>query len=250
VQVQAWDPVAKESRCCDVTTDEEGRFTARGQPAGKAWIYVIAKGFQEAHLLGLAHPIRGLEVRLRPARDVKVEVLPPPGLNPRAFLKVATRALEDKQWIRDDYASWDGEPVTIEGVPIGRSAIRLWAPGCELFEREVEIPAGEPGSEPVPLERVQLAAARTVTVRIVDEDGNPVPGLEVHGEFDDLPPVAWTEIQKTTGTDGKAVLELHGRGRVSVYIEEGAGRERVRRTFDLPAEPGGTVDVLAGPRPR
>lgn len=255
VNVQAWDPVASESRSCNVYTDEEGRFTTRGQPEGQVRIYVIAAGFQTAHLTDLAHPIPALKVRLRRARDVTLEVLPPEGLPMPGHLAVAARALGEEggaggEWITDSFVSWEaGEPVTIAGVPIGRSAIRLWIPGSALFERVVEIPAGKPG-EPVPLDPVQLQPAQTVTVRLVDENGRPLPGLKVHAIVDDLPPVAWTEIQKTTGTDGKAVLELHDAGPVIVYIEEGQGRERERRTIDLPTERGATIDVLAGPRQR
>jgi hypothetical protein len=131
-------------------------------------------------------------------------------------------------------------------VPVGRVALRLWAPGCALLERELTV---EPDDRPLEIEDpARLLPARTATVRLVDEDGLPVPGLKVHAVVRDLPPVDWTEISRTSDSLGKAVLELHGDPPFSVYIEEGLGRQRVYREIELPGDPAKVIDVRVGAR--
>jgi hypothetical protein len=243
--VSVWDREAGKSCDSDLHADAEGHFLARGQPAGPVTLYVSAPGFHNADFK-LEQPVRGFVVKLRHGRDVTLKITPPKGAPQRDRLAVAIRSLEDGggPWAIDRYVTWRESNVTIKGVPLGHAAIRILTPGSALFEREVVLEAGE---GPAALEPAPLEPARTVTVRLVDEEGFPVPGLKVHAMCEDLPPVAWTEIQRTTGADGRAVLDIHVKDRATIYVEEGQGRVRERRRILIPAD-GKTVDIPAGPR--
>jgi len=246
VNVQVWNPATGHSGSTDVRTDADGRFASWGHPKGRTLVYVLKDGYQTA-ALELDGPDGALTVRLLRARDVRIRVDPPPGLPRGQWLHYAARVARGP-WV-DDQVSWErGRGVLLEGIPVGRTTLRLWAPGCALLEREIEVPDGEGA---LALDALRLSPARTVIVRVVDEGGNPLPGLKVHATVDDLPPVNWTEIQKTTGSDGRAVLEVHAPGPpLTVYIEQGGGRQRVYRSVAMPADPRTVVDVPAGVRVR
>lgn len=247
VNVQTWDPEAREMRSSNVHTDEEGRFAAKGQPAGFVNLYVVAKGYRTAQFIRMKQPVTGLEVTLLRARSLHLPVALPEGVV-CGTLRFSARPLDGGEWSHGAGVVWSDDGVASFDVPVGRVALRLWAPGCALLERELTIEAGD---RPLVIEdAMRLLPARTATVRLVDEEGMPVPGLKVHAVVRDLPPVDWTEIAKTSDADGKAVLELHGDPPFTVYIEEGLGRQRVYREIAVPDDPATVIDVRVGARRR
>jgi len=245
VNVQTWDPEAREMRSSNVQTDEEGRFAAAGQPPGFVNLYVIARGYRTARFVELKQPVTGLEVTMLRARSLHLPVVLPEGVV-CGTLEFSARPLDGGDWSHGAGVVWRDDGVAEFEVPVGRVALRLWAPGCTLLERELTV---EPDDRPLVIQdAMRLLPARTVAVRLVDEDGMAVPGLKVHAVVRDLPPVNWTEIAKTTDTLGKAVLELHGDPPYTVYIEEGLGRQRVYRPIVLPGDPATVIDVRVGAR--
>jgi hypothetical protein len=244
VNLQYVDRPALELRSVSTRTDADGRFSMSGLPDAPITLYASRGGFVTAALRDLPSPVPALEIRLRRARDFGAAIVTPPGVALPHRLEMATRlAGTDDEWLAGKAYARDGR-LDIVGAHAGRCMLRLWTPGCALYERGIDVPA----TGPVDIGEVRLAPARTVTVRIVNAVGEPVAGAKVHAMFESTPPIRWKRIEKTSDSRGLAVLELHADGPITVYIEQAPGWRRVHRPIGELGDRREPVDVPIAPR--
>ena len=107
-----------------------------------------------AALKELERPTGDLAVQLRRARDFETAIVAPTGVALPLRLEMASKPVGTQyawssgspytpEWAAGKAYARDGQ-LELEGVHAGRSLLRLWSPGCALYEREIDVPASGP----------------------------------------------------------------------------------------------------------
>ncbi len=221
VNIQVLDRTVYELRSVSVETDANGRWSQAGLPDGPVTLYVSRDGFMTAKRVELPPPVIDVEIGLLRARNLTVDLVLPAGVSHPHRVLTAARSVdgapgaEPEAWVRGR-ASWDaGEPVALDPLPLGRARLRIWVPGCALYDEAIAITPDSPEH----LGTIELQPVETLTARLVDADGEPVAGALAHAQFGTKFPLNWQHIRRASGPDGLVVLELHRAGPISVYIE-------------------------------
>ncbi len=171
-----------------VLTDQDGRFTLDGLPPDEptATIGVRARGFafQEATLRTGTETAEDIALEPGWVAAVRVEdehgqPLPDTDVRARLPLAVAYSNVE-----RQDFAGRTGADgiAVVEGLPPGQ-------PICFEVGSDALVPTQSPvvraqrpekdGSPPIPAATITAGAGTWATIRVQDEDGNPIPGAEI-----------------------------------------------------------------------
>lgn len=229
--------IGAESREADARTGPDGRFVVDGLARGNLQtVWAEAEGYTRASLSGVEVPAEEpLRIVLErsakvsgvvtdssgaPVEDARVTVRAEPGaeINLRTFFANAT-------------SDEDGE-FTVEDVTPGRLMLLTSAEGFLADERAgLEVVAGETLDDV----RIVLEPGATVTGRVMDSLGNPLPATRV-GIVRDETAIAFSG-GTSDRTDADGVYHMHGvpPGERSV---EANHEDHQRQVRDLTVVPG------------
>lgn len=181
------------------TTGTDGAFKFEGLRRGPLMIQVVAKGYARVgRFLNRDDASADLVITLQPGRQAVGTVTDRGTGRPIAGARIAAEFFEVT-------SGADGKFV-VDGLPRGsvqELALEFSAPG--YVPRDVPVPAGD---ETFSID-VKLELGRVIAVRVVDDDGRPLPGVRVRGRLPTA--VAYSGIERAgffteTDSDGVAVL--------------------------------------------
>lgn len=207
-------------------TDAAGRFRLEDLPGKKHRVMVRGPRHVPAVLRGVRPPADDLVLVAPRAMTVRVRFEVPAGQRRPGEVHVLHAPLPrrgrapdrfSEKWRSGAFALEDGATEIVR-VPPPRAVLRLLVPGFQRVERIVEGTHGET----VDLGTIVLEPPIDIDGRVVDSDGRPVAGVNVHPEqpwaHDDEH--AWT-VRATTAEDGTFRLRGLWRGRVKLLVQTG-----------------------------
>lgn len=171
--------ISSSGRFHRATSDEDGAFSIADVSPGPVRVHAQAPRRQPAELAGLeakaGQDLSGVDVVLRPGASVEGRVLAPDGTPVRAAEVSVTQASPN------DFASFNPFSATtdgdgryqIDGVPPGPQTLEARAEGYRRTARDVEVAAGTSTVD------FRLERGLEVSGRVVDDAGNPVPGVQI-----------------------------------------------------------------------
>jgi len=161
------------------TSDEDGSFSVTDVSPGRIRVHAEAPRRQPAELEGVevkpGQDLTGVDVVLRPGASVEGRVLAPDGTPVReAHVAVTQASQSDFSAFSSLSATTDGDGrYQIDGVAPGPQTLEARAEGYRRAARDVEVAAGNSTVD------FRLERGLEVSGRVVDEAGNPLPGVQI-----------------------------------------------------------------------
>ncbi len=221
---------------------EAGEFVVRGLPDGIYRLTVALPGFAPAGQ-DVTAPAEAVRIRLERAAALEVLVLGADGAPaPDRWISVG---VEGERQVWDEQSGKDGR-VTFPSLPSGTAHVLPRRGYGTRWERMPPHPTLELAPGKTQRVEVRLPARVTTTVRVSDERGRPVAGLDVNliprGESFALDPEEWKRVESwsaQTDSTGTASVDLF-EGSYEAWVSAGGAKRTAM--FKVGREPV-AVDV-------
>jgi len=212
------------SQLAQGTTDEDGRVTLAGLPERLRSFAIDAEGFLDVHeeLSSAALPER---IVLSPAAGLRILFERPAWGPPLAHGTLRVKRADGSV---SSTSLMEGNTPELSSLPPGPAEVQILAAGYASFRTTVEIVAGEVTD----VHFRPTAAAESISVRVVDDSGEPHTGAKVRARRREAPPMP------TWG--GFTPLEHVDEGRYEAAIGEAGSR------YDVIAEAPGYAPTVLG----